>query len=179
MGVWEDDKSGAELKLGAKSRYPIQGTGPSWAPAVATSMRRFVSAIVVGVLFAAMAAPAAMASIPTRPLRACCMRGSAHSCPHALATSDNKTSLTASCPCDPCERTLATPPARAADLAATVSVVPQLTYADEFYGEFPIQPLVQAQPQRAPPIYSIQRVKSFGSRISAKLQRWASAVWPL
>jgi hypothetical protein len=140
---------------------------------------RATSAIVVGVLFLTVAAPAALASIPTRPVRACCVRGSHHSCNHGVSNPTSKTNVSAQCPCDNCERTLATPAARPQDAARALGIAPQFTYLEEFYGESAAQQFVQAQPQRAPPIYSIERMKSVGSHISSKLHRWTAAVWPL
>jgi len=140
---------------------------------------RATSAIVAGVLFLTVAAPAALASIPSRSVRACCMRGGHHSCSHSVADPTSKTSFAAHCPCDNCERTLATPAAEPQDAARALGIAPQFTYLEEFYGESTYQQAVQAQPQRAPPVYSIQHVKSVGSRISSKLHRWTAAVWPL
>jgi len=145
-----------------------------------TSAIRFTSAVVAGGLALTVAAPAALASIPSRPMPACCMRGSHHSCSHSVAdsTKTNKTNFAAQCPCDTCGRSLATPAAQPQNTARTLGIAPQFTYLEEFYGEGSYQQAVQVQPQRATPTYSIPRVKSVGSRISSKLHRWTAAVWP-
>jgi hypothetical protein len=107
------------------------------------------------------------------------MRSSHHSCSHSISNPTSKTSFTSQCPCDNCERTLATPAAQPEDAATALGIAPQFTYLEEFYGQPAAQQVVRTQPQRAPPIYSIERMKSVGSRISSKFHRWTAAVWPL
>jgi len=170
------------IELKSRFRVSYRGTDPyrnRTTMGRLTSPIRAASAVVAGVLALTVAAPAALASIPNRPIRACGMRGSQHCCSHSVADSTNKTNLTAQCPCDTCERSLATPPAQPQNTARTLGIAPHFTYLEEFYGEGSYQQAVQVRPRRATPTYSIPRMKSVGSRISSKLHRWTAAVWPL
>lgn len=145
----------------------------------ALRMRRIISATVVGILFLAVAAPAALASIPSHPLRPCCMRGSHHACQHSVRDPENRNTLSGTCACDDCERTLVSQPATPRTGAAPAGAVPQFTFLDEFYA-WPLPQAASAiQAQRAPPLASLQRVRSIGSRITSKLHRLTAAVWPL
>jgi hypothetical protein len=108
------------------------------------------------------------------------MRGSHHACFHNLANSTGtKSRISGVCRCDNCERTLATQPARPKDAAIALGIAPQFTYVQEFYNWPSTQRVVRNQSQRAPPAFSIQRVKYFGSRISSTVHRLTAAVWPL
>ena len=87
--------------------------------------------------------------------------------------------MSANCPCDSCERTLATEAARPQAHGIGFEPAPQFTYAQEFYGWPQGDADTQAQTPRAPPVYSFQRIRVLGSRITSKLHHWTSAVWPL
>jgi len=141
-------------------------------------MRRFTSSVLAGVLFLAVAAPA-LASVPTTPARACCMRAAHHACSHVALRPQSGSTVTSSCPCDSCDRTLAVPAARSQQAGLALGFAPQFTYASEFYGWPALGTVAKVQSQRAPPRFSIQRVKYLGGRVSATVHRWTAAVWPL
>jgi hypothetical protein len=143
------------------------------------SSLRLTASLIVGVLFLSVAVPTALASIPTTPLRACCLRANHHSCSHAAIPIGKGNQFTSSCPCDSCERTLVTQPARPQDAAVELGIAPPFSYTSEFYGWPALQAFPKAQSQRAPPRFSIQRMKYLGGRVSATVHRWGSALWPL
>lgn len=102
-----------------------------------------------------------------------------HGTCHHASSLKNAASLNAACPCDSCELTLAVATAKTHALDIGFEPAPQFTYVQEFYGPPLPQADAQAQPQRAPPIYSLQHMRILGSRMTSKLHHWASAVWPL